>query len=515
MSYLMGIDLGSTTLKSVVYNLSGKVVSRGMRPTERFHPDPHHPDWTVWKPEQIWAGTAASVREAAAKLDDPKKIKAVAVTGMGMDGLPMDAMGRWLYPFISWLCPRTEPQYEWWEKTIGVKETFSISGSSLWRHSTALRLLWMAEHEPEILACTHKWLLIEDFLNFMLCGRQATDFTMASCTLLFDQQKRRWSHELLRRAGIDERLLCDPQPSGTVLGEVTRKASEATGLCEGTPVVLGGHDYLCGALPVGAFTPGVMLDVCGTWEVIQTTVPQPVLSAEVQQIGGNIECHVVPDLYSSATAAISAETLEWYRREYGHEAKARAKERGCADWETLMEEAIASPAGSRGVMFLPHMGGSSSPIIDFRSRAGFVGLNSNTTRGDILRALIEGLDFQFHEILQAMECHLHQESQRLIIVGGAVRNEFWMQNKADIVGRPLEVSDIEDASPLGAAMLAGVGIGLYKNVNEAYECVRRPGKVFTPDMKRVEHYAELSAIYRQLYAALRQVNHAISDMQAR
>ena len=142
----------------------------------------------------------------------------------------------------------------------------------MWRFSTALRLLWMAEHEPEILKRTHKWLLIEDFVNFMLCGGDATDYTMASCTLLFDQRKLDWSDEMLGLSGIDRRLLPDAFPSGTVLGEVTPAAAAATGLAVGTPVVLGGHDYLCGALPVGAIKPGVILDVSGTWEIVLASI---------------------------------------------------------------------------------------------------------------------------------------------------------------------------------------------------------------------------------------------------
>ena len=187
--YLVGIDLGSTTLKAVIYDTRGNVIASGCRQTERFHPDPAHPEWTVWQPEQIWGGSAAALKEAIAAIDDPRKIKAVAVTGMGMDGLPMDAQGNWLYPMISWHCPRTQPQFEWWVDNVGAEKTFSIGGNTLWRFSTALRLLWMAEHEPEILKRTHKWLLIEDFVNFMLSGKYATDYTMASCTLLFDQHK--------------------------------------------------------------------------------------------------------------------------------------------------------------------------------------------------------------------------------------------------------------------------------------------------------------------------------------
>ncbi len=401
--YLAGIDLGSTSLKSVIYDLDGNVVASGSRPTERFHLDAAHPTWTVWDPAQIWGGAAAAVRDAVKTMDDPASISAVAVTGMGMDGVPMDENGAWLYPFISWLCPRTEPQREWWEKTIGAEKTFSVGGNNLWAFSTALRILWMAEHEPQILGRTRKWLLIEDFVNFMLCGREATDYSMASCTLLFDQATRRWSEQLLRLSGIDGSLLCDPRPSGTVLGEVTRTAAEATRLPEGTPVVLGGHDYLCGALPVGALSPGVFLDVSGTWEVVQATIPRPVLTPELRSIGATVECHVARDMYSVMGAAISAEMLEWHRRELGSEARARAAARGCADWETHMEEAAASPVGSRGVMFLPHMGGSGCPVVDSRSMGALVGLSGSATRGDLLRALIEGLDYQLLDIIREMK----------------------------------------------------------------------------------------------------------------
>lgn len=509
-AYLAGIDLGSTSLKCVVYDLSGNVLASGSRPTERFHPHTEHPQWTEWDPAQIWGGAAAAVREALAKVD-PEGIAAVAVTGMGMDGVPVDESGKWLYPFISWLCPRTEPQRLWWEKTIGTEKTFSIGGNNLWAFSTALRLLWMAEHEPAILRRTQKWLLIEDFLNFMLCGRQATDYSMASCTLLFDQAARGWSKEMLRLSGIDESLLCDPAPSGTVLGEVTRAASEATGLREGTPVVLGGHDYLCGALPVGALSPGVFLDVSGTWEVVQATTAKPVLTPALQRIGATVECHVARNQYSVMGAAVSAEMLEWYRREFGSEARAKAAARGCVDWETLMEEASASPVGSHGVMFLPHMGGAGCPVVDSRSRGGFTGLGTTATRGDMLRALIEGLDYQLLDIIQEMKKNLGFDMRTLVVAGGAVRNEFWMQNKADMIGQPIEMPEVEDASPLGAAMLAGIGVGIYRNEKDAYDRVRKPGRTYDPDLRVTAQYAERFSLYKSLYPALKPVSHAVSE----
>lgn len=511
MDYLMGIDLGSTSLKAVIYDLEGNLVASGSRPTERYNPYPDHPEWTVWQPEQIWGGTAAAMKEAVSKLEDPRHIKGVAVTGMGMDGVPVDEDGNWLYPFISWHDPRTAPQLQWWEEHIGAEKNFSIGGNTLWRFSTALRLLWMAEHEPEILARTDKWLLIEDFLNFMLCGRRATDYTMASCTLLFDQRKLEWSDEILELSGIEGRLLCDAYPSGTLLGEVSPGAAEATGLPAGTPVMLGGHDYLCGALPVGAFKPGVVLDVTGTWEIVLTAIPEPVLTPEVQKTGMTVEAHVARDMYAAWGGAVASDMLEWYRKEYGFEAKHRAEEEGGVDWDYLMAEAAAAPAGSRGAMFLPHMSAAGCPVVDARSLGAFAGLSNFVTKGDILRAIIEGLDYQFLDIVNVMESGLGTSPDKFVVVGGAVRNQFWMQNKADMVGRPIEVPDVEEATPLGAAILAGIGVGLYQDEQDAFEHVYKPGKTYQPDPELASKYVQWFPIYKQLYPTLKPISHQLFD----
>jgi xylulokinase len=511
MNHLMGIDLGSTSLKAVIYDVEGNAVASGSTPTKKFNPDPTHPEWTVWQPEQIWGGTAAAINEAVSQLDDPGSVKGVAVTGMGMDAVPVDEVGNWLYPFISWHDPRTEPQQQWWIEHVGPDKTFSITGWAVWGFNTALRILWMAEHEPDIHARTDKWLLIEDFLNYMLCGRQATDYTMASCTLMFDQQKLDWSDEILQLSNIDRRLLCDCHPSGTVLGEVSPAAAKATGLRVGTPVVLGGHDFLCGALPVGAFKPGVVLDVTGTWEIVLTAIPAPILTAEAQQMGMTVEAHVARDMYTGWGGAVAAEMLEWYRQEHGFAAKHQAEAEGGVDWDYLMAAAAESPAGCKGMMFLPHMSGAGCPVVDPRSMGTFVGLNSFATHGDMLRAIIEGLDYQFLDIVNAMETGLGVNPDKIVAVGGAVRNRFWMQNKADVADRPIEVPDVEEATPLGAAILAGIGVGQYRNEQDAFEHVYKPGETFEPNPKLASSYAEGYRIYRQLYPALKSISHQLYE----
>jgi xylulokinase len=186
-------------------------------------------------------------------------------------------------------------------------------------------------------------------------------------------------------------------------------------------------------------------------------------------------------------------------------------ERGCADWETLMEEAAASPPGSRGAFFLPHMSGSGCPIVDSRSLGGFVGLSDRTTRGDVLHALIEGLDYQLLDIIDAMQANLGLDVSKLVAVGGAAHNAFWMQNKADMIGRAIEVPEVQDASPLGAAMLAGIGVGIYRDEKDAAEQVRTPARTYEPDVGAAARYAEWFPIYKSIYPALKQVSHAISE----
>lgn len=512
MTYLVGIDLGSTSLKATIHDADGNLAASASRPTERRHPDPDHPDWTVWDPDQIWNGTAEALREAVSRLEDPGRIRGVAVTGMGMDGVPVDEHGQWLYPFISWLDPRTEPQQRWWLDTIGAWKQFSIGGNQLWPVTSALRILWFRENEPELFARTRRWVLIEDFLNLKLCGVLATDYSMASNTLLLDQRGRRWSEELLTASGLDREILCDPHPSGTRLGEVTAEAAAATGLPAGTPVVLGGHDYLMSTLPTGAFRPGVVLDVTGTWEIVTASMDEPVLTREVLDMGIIIESHVARDRFSAMCASVAADTLEWYRRELGSRGAATAAATGdepSLDWPEVIEEARSSPPGARGVHFLPHLSGSTAPVVDPHSMGAFVGIRASVARADLVRAMFEGLDYQFRDILEALQRGLGIRVDRVAAVGGAVQNEFWMQNKADVLGLPIEAPAIQEATALGASIVAGIGVGVYADEEEAYARVSRPGRVFEPDPSLRDRYDEGFEVYRQLYPALAEPHRSI------
>lgn len=503
MEYLIGIDLGSTNLKAMIYDLRGRCVASASAPSQLLHPDPEHPDWATWDPDYIWTTIGELLKRAIAELDSPDSIRAVAVTGLGMDGVPVAADGSILYPFISWHCPRTVPQYERWLEQVGADRQFALTGNPVWPFNTLFRLQWMMEHEPEILERAEKWLVIEDFLNYELCGEYATDYSMASSTLILDQRTRQWSDEIIGLAGIDGSLLSKPQPSSTIIGEVHAQAAVATGIPQGTPVVLGGHDFLCGALATGAFRPGVISDVMGTWEIIVAALEQPVLTPEVQAMGVWVDSHVARDQWAAMASTVAGDALEWFRREYAPG----------VDWDALVALAKASPVGAGGVMFLPHMSGSFAPTVDPQSMGAFVGLRNTASKGDMLRAIIEGLNYQFLQLANAFGSALSVQPESVIAIGGPTRNAVWMQSKADVLGKPVEVPELDEAVPLGAAMLAGIGVGLYADEADAFSHVYRAGRTYEPNAEAHARYQECFAVFETLYPALKAVHHQLSGAQ--
>jgi xylulokinase len=297
-----------------------------------------------------------------------------------------------------------------------------------------------------------------------------------------------------------------------VIGEVHKKAAEATGLAQGTPVVLGGHDYCCGALPTGAFKPGVVLDVTGTWEMVVAALDEPVLTPEVQQMGILVDSHVAHGKWTAMGAAVAGDMLEWFRSQFGYEQEQKAKADGGVAWDYLMKDVQQTPPGANGVMFLPHMSGSHCPVVDHKSMGAFVGLRNIVTNADMMRAVIEGLDYQFLQMVNGFEAGLGANPEKIVAIGGAVNNEFWMQNKADVVGKPIEVPELHEAVVLGAAILAGIGIGLYKDEQDAFDKVYQPGRTYHPNPELTAHYAERFKIFEQLYPALKRLNARLYDL---
>jgi xylulokinase len=237
-------------------------------------------------------------------------------------------------------------------------------------------------------------------------------------------------------------------------------------------------------------------------------IPQPLLQDQLRVAGMTVQAHVARGMHAVWGGNVAGEMVDWYRTQLSRGGpNVSSSSHG---WASLMAEALSSPPGAGGVLFLPHMSAAACPVVDPHSLGAFAGLHARATRGDILRAIIEGLNYQCLDIVLAMESVLGDQPGRLVAVGGASCNHFWMQNKADVIGRPIDVPAVQQATPLGAAMVAGIGVGVYRDELDAFQHVYRPGKTYEPDARRAAQYAKWFEIYRQLYPAVKSINHRLA-----
>ncbi len=504
MSLLLGIDVGTTNTKAALFDSeTGQVVAVASRPTVTHHP---RPDWGEYDPAELWQGIVAAVREATA--GRAADVRAVGVASMGEAGVPIGEQGRYLYPIIVWHDPRSEPQSRRWFDWLGNRRVFTITGQPIQTKFTVNKLLWLRENRPDVFAQMRKWLCIEDFALWKLAGVYATDYTVASRTMAFDQRERRWSPEILAHVGVEADLFAQPFPSGTVVGRVTPEAAAATGLSPGTLVVTGGHDHLCGAFAVGTLEPGCLLNSLGTAEacLVLTDVYRP--DERLLSSGYSHYAYVLREryvLHFGLTA--SGGLLDWFVRQLCPEAAEAAEDRAQA-FSSLLAAAAGVPAGAEGLFWLPHLKGSGSPWFDDLSRAAMVGLSDVHTRAHMVRGLLEGLSYWMRENLDTLtEVAGVPAGGEIVAIGGGSRAALWMQIKADVTGRPVRVAELPEAVAVGAALLAGLGAGVFASPAEAAGSVVLTSTLYEPDPGRHAAYTEFyEAVYRELYPSLRGLN---------
>lgn len=496
MRFNIGLDLGSGSIRAGAFDLRGRPVRIASRPSVSVAPDPSRPGEMVWPHREVWAATCAVLAEVMAALPPGAEVGAIAAACLGMDGVPIGRDGAALYDFIAWTDTRCIPYYEAWLRDFTESRQFLATGTPPRGFSTLFRLQWMRDHHPEILERTHKWVLMADFVNFRLCGTLATDYSMAACTLLFSPADVAWHKGIADAAGIDLGLMCDPMPAGTVLGRVSEAAAAETGLPAGTLVVLGGHDYLCGVLPVGGHQPGAVVNVGGTWDVIQATLPEFVVPAAAVGTGWTVEHHVAPGRFSAFGAAIGGAVTTWFRSTIAPD---------------LADEAyyalVTQAAGDRSPLpvFLPHLAGCTGPVVDNTAAGAFLGLRPTHTRKQLLASVIEGLNFQTREILASAAC-LGLKPERIILVGGSARNPGLVQGKADALGLPVDVPDIAETTAQGAAMLAGLGAGDFADIAQAGDALTCSFTRTDPDPEGRDHYDGRIGLFRSAYTSLGTLN---------
>jgi xylulokinase len=500
---LAGIDVGTTNIKAVIFDPTGQPVAQASVSTPTYYPQP---EWAYYQPEEMWQRTAQVLRQATSQLDHPQRIVSVAVASIGEAAVPLDAHGQPAYESIAWFDRRTMPQVAWLDEVVGRDRLFDISGLSLQPIFGLCKLLWLKQNQPEAYARTKWWLNMADYITYRLCGVAATDYSLASRTLALNLQNLTWDADLLGEIGIAPGLLAPLCVAGTPLGPITPEAAAATGLPTSATVAAGGHDHVCGALAVGAAEPGVMLNSLGSAEAIFMPIQRPITDPALGRQGYTQGAHVIAGhYYVIGGLYTSGASVEWWREILGTQ----------VEHATLIAEAEQVAPGSLGVCFLPHLRLADPPHDDPKGRAVFVGLNTDAKRGVLFRAILEGLAYESRSSLEALLKFPNMAALRKIYaIGGSTRNRLLMQIKASVLNRPITVAAVAESTSLGAAILGGLGAGVYPDVPTALQQLRHEQTVVEPVADQVAYYeAYFQQIYQQLYLTLRPLHHIIYQLQ--
>jgi xylulokinase len=490
MGYLLGLDIGTTTIKAILYDpVSGQIVSKASQPTPVEHPSP---ELSELNPHHLWQAVCDCLKEVSQN----QPISALAISSFAEAGLPLDQDANPLYPIIAWYDQRTMPQAEWWKTQMTIEDLYSITGQRLSPSFGVNKYLWIKEKHPELISKMRYWLSASDYILWHMTGEFVTDYSQASRTMLFDQHQLNWSPKMLGMAGLDKKQLPHIQPGGTLAGKITQQAATQTGLPENLPCILGGHDHLCAALAAGAIKPGVVIDSMGTSESTLVVLDHFHSDITVVQHGFVCYAHVIPGLYIlKAGIHAAGGAIEWLARLLS----ATKSKNSSIPYQELEQEAVKGVGKIIGPLWLPHFIGSGTPEADWNSRAALIGAKIDHTPGDLLRGLLESQAFWLKNNLEEIQLLSGQTIQQVILLGGTTQLQLLSHLKASIIDLPMVLPDLSESAATGAALLAGLGIGFFKNPQEAAGSICIKNTIIEPDPELVKWY---KPIYERLYLKL-------------
>lgn len=487
--YLLGIDASTTATKAILIDHSGKVVA--VAATE-YGFDTPQPLWSEQDPALWWHAAIQSIRRVLAEAQiDAAHVAAVGLTGQ-MHGLTLlDDEGKVLRPAILWNDQRTGAQCDEIRRRLGKAELIRTTGNDALTGFTAPKILWVREHEPELFARAQSFLLPKDYLRFRLTGVQATDRADGSGTLLMSLQARDWSQRVLDALELPHNFVPKSYEGTEVTGTITADAATATGLAAGTPVMAGGGDQAAGAVGVGAVQEGIVSLALGTSGVVFATTNRPFYEPE-----GRLHafCHSVPGRWHLMGVMLAAAgSLRWYR-------DTLAPGMG---YDELLEPAAQIAPGSEGLIFLPYLTGERTPHPDPLARGAFVGLTVRHTKPHLTRALLEGVAFGLRDSFELMKGVGLGRRYQVRVSGGGARSPIWRQILADVLGAELVTINTTEGAAFGAALLAGVGVGVWSDVDAACaEAIHVTGSTKPQDSVAPKYDAVYQA-YTALYPALK------------
>ncbi|MBX2820356.1 MAG: xylulokinase [Rhodothermaceae bacterium] len=498
MPYLLGLDSSTTATKALLIDEKGRVL--GVASSHYDYETPH-PLWTEQHPELWWEGTVSSIRKLIDELDvDPNQITGIGLTGQ-MHGLVLlDNNQEVLRPALLWNDQRTGSQCNTIRTRLGKENLIAITGNDALTGFTAPKIVWVQEEEPDIYARARHILLPKDYVRLKLTGELASDKAGAAGTLLFDVAKRDWSPEVLKALDINPSFMPQTFEGTEVTGRLTREASIATGLPSGIPVVGGGGDQAAQAVGVGAVKEGIVALTLGTSGVIFASSNTPAIEPD-----GRLHafCHAVPDRWHMMGVMLSAAgSLRWYR-------DTTAPDVSFAD---LSQEVESVPPGCEGLLFLPYLTGERTPHPDPYARGAFIGLTVRHQRKHMTRAVLEGVGFGLKDSFTLIEGSGLPKAERVLISGGGAKSPQWRQILADILNAELSTVNTAEGAAFGAALLAGIGAGVWPDIDAAHNEVIKVTGTTKPNPASAERYDIFYRLYRELYPALKPANDAIAKM---
>lgn len=498
MRYVLGVDLGTSSTKTAMFDEHGKLIADASSDYDLLQPKN---GWAEQRPSDWWDAViktiAGTIKKSGVKADD---IVGVGFSGQ-MHGLVMvDGKGEVIRPAILWCDGRTGEECREIESKIGKERLIEICGNPALTGFTAGKILWVRKNEPENYARCKKMMLPKDYVRFMLTGEYAIDAGDASGTNLLDIRKRDWSEEILSSLDIDRDLLPDVYGSCDVVGYITDKAAELTGLKKGTPVVCGCGDNASAAVGAGVVTEGLAFTTLGTSGVVYASSKEPFVDPK-----GRIHtfCSAVPGEYALMSCTLAAGlSLKWFKNNFFTEEAKKAAEEGTNIYALLDDMADEVPIGANRLIYLPYLMGERSPILDENTRGVFFGLSAMHTKADLLRAVLEGVVYSQRQCLEIFT-ELGIKPERMIALGGGGTSRVWRQMLADNFGCGIQTVVNKEGGALGAALMAAVGAGIYGSLKEACAEIIKYNDSQRPNMELNSVYSEIFSIYKGLYPALK------------
>mgnify|MGYP005835532857 CR=1 FL=1 len=457
MPQVIVVDCGSTNLRAIAVDDKGQIAATAGRPNAPV-PQPGQPrGYIIWDIEQLWSQICEVTRECAARADD---VSAVTFTTWGADGAPVRPDGTLAYPPICWQDTRTEALAASIGDRMPVLDIYRETGYQVIPFNTLLKLIWLRENEPETLEGT-QWLMMAGLLSMKLCGERSLDPTAGGTMMAMDMARRDWSPRMLSLAGLDSGFFPRWVEPGGVIGQVTPQAAAETGLPAGIAVVAAGHDTQFAAIGSGAQRGEAILS-SGTWEILMLRQDSFQATEAGLADGVLIECDAVPGVYNPQLLMMGSGVLEWVRDHFyaglGSDEKAYAK---------LAADCEQAGAGSGGVTVLPSFVAATGPAKRYGTQGTVLGLTITTEPAQVYRAALEGLTCQLRHALEVLGAATGATPELIRVVGGGSKNALWNQMRADLTGLPIVTIEQKEATVVGAAMFAHLGVGTFASLAEA------------------------------------------------